>query len=90
MIPPIIVLLPVSSSACMSRVAIIRKYVDQNGGIEEAVGLQDDDRGMNRFVLDRQTTNDKRRMINDKRQTTNDETVMARERIAARPIVSPR
>lgn len=29
-------------------------------------------------------------MTNDKRQTTNDETVMARERIAARPIVSPR
>lgn len=45
----------------MFRAAIMRKYVDQNGGIEEAVGLQDDDRGMNRFVLDRQ------------RQTTNDE-----------------
>lgn len=81
----------------MFRAAIIRKYVDQNGGIEEAVGSQDDDRGMNRFILDRQTTTDKRRTTNDKRQTTNDkrrttndETVMARERIAARPIVSPR
>lgn len=62
----------VSSSVCMFRAAIIRKYVDQNGGIEEGVGSQDDDRGMNRFILDRQTTTDKRRTTNDKRQTTND------------------